>query len=92
MEDAMIINKGSYDRGFAHGSVYKTEVTNFVIYYTTVTFILIRYQRMHIHGSHSDWKAGKHFLVREKSGNFAETGEVGEFYPKYWKNQEKKLY
>ena len=26
MEDAMIINKGSYDRGFAHGSVYKSEV------------------------------------------------------------------
>ena len=24
MEDAMIICKGSYDRGFAHGSVYKT--------------------------------------------------------------------
>ena len=26
MEDAMIINKGSYDRGFAHGSIYKAEV------------------------------------------------------------------
>ena len=26
MEDAMILNKGSYDRGFAHGSIYKTEV------------------------------------------------------------------
>ena len=26
MEDAMIINKGSYDRGFAHGSIYKSEV------------------------------------------------------------------
>eukprot|EP00127_Corallochytrium_limacisporum_P003379 Clim_evm7s149 gene=Clim_evmTU7s149 len=25
MEDAMIINKASYDRGFAHGIVYKTE-------------------------------------------------------------------
>ncbi|XP_064648156.1 DNA-directed RNA polymerase I subunit RPA2-like [Lineus longissimus] len=25
MEDAMIINKGSYDRGFAHGCVYKSE-------------------------------------------------------------------
>lgn len=24
MEDAMIINKGSYDRGFGHGSVYKS--------------------------------------------------------------------
>lgn len=26
MEDAMIINKSSYDRGFMHGSVYKTMV------------------------------------------------------------------
>eukprot|EP01133_Synstelium_polycarpum_P014866 gene14866-17579_t len=25
MEDAMIINKSAYERGFAHGSVYKTE-------------------------------------------------------------------
>lgn len=25
MEDAMIINKESYERGFAHGSVYKSE-------------------------------------------------------------------
>jgi len=23
MEDAMILNKSSYERGFAHGSVYK---------------------------------------------------------------------
>ena len=36
-------------------------------------------------------KPGKmedHFPVREKSGNFDQTGKVGEFYPKYWKNQE----
>merc|ERR1719327_102496 len=26
MEDAMIINKSSYDRGFQHGTVYKTEM------------------------------------------------------------------
>eukprot|EP00927_Polykrikos_kofoidii_P028733 TRINITY_DN25005_c0_g1_i1.p1 TRINITY_DN25005_c0_g1~~TRINITY_DN25005_c0_g1_i1.p1 ORF type:complete len:1270 (+),score=180.47 TRINITY_DN25005_c0_g1_i1:65-3874(+) len=26
MEDAMIINKGSYDRGFGHGMVYKTKI------------------------------------------------------------------
>lgn len=26
MEDAMIINKGSYERGFGHGVVYKTKV------------------------------------------------------------------
>ena len=25
MEDAMIINKASYDRGFAHGMIYKSE-------------------------------------------------------------------
>ncbi|EEQ98697.1 DNA-directed RNA polymerase I subunit, putative [Perkinsus marinus ATCC 50983] len=28
MEDALIISKGSYDRGFKHGSVYKTKVIN----------------------------------------------------------------
>ena len=26
MEDAMIINKASYERGFGHGSVFKTKV------------------------------------------------------------------
>ncbi|XP_002742157.1 DNA-directed RNA polymerase I subunit RPA2-like [Saccoglossus kowalevskii] len=26
MEDAMILNKSSYERGFAHGTIYKTEV------------------------------------------------------------------
>lgn len=25
MEDAMIINKSAYERGFAHGSVYKAD-------------------------------------------------------------------
>lgn len=25
MEDAMIINKAAYDRGFAHGTIYKSE-------------------------------------------------------------------
>ena len=28
MEDAMIINKASYERGFGHGSMYKTSVIN----------------------------------------------------------------
>ena len=28
MEDAMIINKGSYDRGFSHASVYKTHIVD----------------------------------------------------------------
>ena len=41
-----------------------------------------------IHGSHRDWKTGRHFPVRQKSGNFYETGKVREFYSKYWKNKE----
>ena len=28
MEDAMVINKGSFERGFGHASVYKTEIIN----------------------------------------------------------------
>ncbi len=28
MEDAMILNKGSVERGFKHATVYKSEVTN----------------------------------------------------------------
>lgn len=28
MEDAMIINKSSFERGFGHGYVYKTEVVD----------------------------------------------------------------
>ena len=27
MEDAMILNKASHERGFAHATVYKSEVT-----------------------------------------------------------------
>ena len=41
-----------------------------------------------IHGSHRDcknWKMGRHFPVREKSGNFVKTGKVMGFYSKYWK-------
>ena len=41
-------------------------------------------------GSHSDWKPGKmgrHFPVREKSGNFEQTGKVREIHTKYWKTQ-----
>ena len=30
-------------------------------------------------------KMGRHFPVREKSGNFVMTGKVREFYSKYWK-------
>ena len=36
-------------------------------------------------------KMGEHFPVREKSGDFAKTANVREFYPKYWKIR-KKLY
>ena len=36
-------------------------------------------------------KMGRHFPVREKSGNFVKTGKVREIYLKYWENQ-KKLY
>ena len=36
-------------------------------------------------------RTGEHFPVREKSGNFVQTGKVREFYPKYWKSL-KKLY
>ena len=31
MEDAMVINKGSYERGFGHASVYKSEVNIIII-------------------------------------------------------------
>ena len=27
MEDAMILNKGSHERGFAHACIYKSEVS-----------------------------------------------------------------
>ena len=36
-------------------------------------------------------KMGEHFPVREKSVIFAKTGNIREFYPKYWKDQ-KNLY
>ena len=32
-------------------------------------------------------KMTKLFPVREKSGNFEQTGKVREFYPKYWENE-----
>ena len=31
-------------------------------------------------------KMGRHFPVREKSGNFEQTGKVRENHTKYWKN------
>ena len=41
---------------------------------------------------HLDCKTGKtdkresiFYVVREKSGDFDQTGKVGKFYPKYWK-------
>lgn len=38
MEDAMIINKSSYERGFAHGSVYKSEVFILLLQFFTRLF------------------------------------------------------
>ena len=32
MEDAMILNKASHERGFAHATVYKSEVSCELIY------------------------------------------------------------
>ena len=32
-------------------------------------------------------KMGRHFPVREKSGNFEQTGKVREHHTKYWKIQ-----
>ena len=32
-------------------------------------------------------KMGRHFPVREKSGNFVQTGKVRENHTKYWKTQ-----
>ena len=32
-------------------------------------------------------KMGRHFQVREKSGNFEQTGKVRENHTKYWKTQ-----
>ena len=32
-------------------------------------------------------KMGRHFPVREKSGNFEQAGKVGENHTKYWKTQ-----
>ena len=32
-------------------------------------------------------KIGRYFPVREKSGNFEQTGKVGENHTKYWKTQ-----
>ncbi|CAI8014211.1 Probable DNA-directed RNA polymerase I subunit RPA2 [Geodia barretti] len=39
MEDAMILNKASYERGFAHASVYKTEVRK-ILLHPGVTYVL----------------------------------------------------
>lgn len=47
MEDAMIINKSSLERGFAHGSIYKSELielkVGFLFYYIKLIFFYIGY-------------------------------------------------
>ena len=40
-------------------------------------------------GTRKPGKMGEYFPVREKPGNFAKTGKVREFYPKYRKNKKK---
>ena len=43
-----------------------------------------------LQGSHSNWKTwkmGRHFPVREKLGNFEQTGKVRENHTKYGKSQ-----
>ena len=40
-------------------------------------------------GTGKPGKMGRHFLVREKSGNFVKTGKVREFSSKYCKKQKK---
>jgi len=41
MEDAMVLNKASVERGFAHGSIYKGRVGNAV--YIMITAIMMGY-------------------------------------------------
>ena len=38
-------------------------------------------------GTGKPGKMGRHFPVREKSGNFEQTGKVRENHTKYWKTQ-----
>lgn len=38
MEDAMIINKSSYERGLAHGTVYKRYLMDFTGKFNTCVF------------------------------------------------------
>ena len=38
-------------------------------------------------GTGTPGKMGRHFPVREKSGNFEQTGKVRENHTKYWKTR-----
>ena len=43
MEDAMILNKASFERGFAHGTVLKCEVLYYAFYWKKLmSFMLVR--------------------------------------------------
>ena len=56
--------------------------------YKVLYFQQISYKSMVPTGTGNQGKPGKmgrHFPVREKSGNFVKTGKVREFCPKYWK-------
>ena len=47
MEDAMIINKSAYERGFGHGSVYSTKFVDLndltVHYFSNIMLMIIKY-------------------------------------------------
>lgn len=51
MEDAMILNKSSYERGFAHGSVIKCEVCTKYEVYQSFIFLHI-YRGLWIHSDY----------------------------------------
>ena len=65
----------------------------FLIHHYYLVLVLVTYSMVPT-GTEKQGKPGKmgrHFPVREKSGNFVKSGKVREFCSKYWKNQ-KKLY
>ena len=69
---------------FSNFSVGRTSYT-IDSQFTVIQYILFVLHFCTVQGSHSDWKIGRHFPVREKSGNFEQTGKVRENPTKYWK-------
>ena len=60
-------------------------LTNFNLRYTIISNIYRVPTRTGRTGKPG--KMGKHFPVREKSGNFEQTGKVRENHTKYWKTE-----